>query len=95
MSAFDIAETRLLMIEEGYSPVSVPLIVVVVFALTTTFISFGLHAPPNATILATFVLGALAVSAVVFLILGMSTPFGGFIPVSSAPLRWALGHLGE
>jgi hypothetical protein len=93
--AADIAQTRLLMIEEGYSPVSMPLIVVVVFSLAVTFMSFGLNAPPNATVMVTFLLGALSVSAVMFLILGMYTPFGGLIPVSSAPLRWALGHLGE
>lgn len=93
--ATDIAQTRLVMIEQGYSPVSTPLIVVVVFSLTITFISFGLHAPPNATVLVTFFLGALSVSAVMFLILGMYTPFGGLIPVSSAPLRWALAHLGN
>jgi len=93
--ATDIAETRLLMIEEEYSPVSMPLIVVVVFSLTITFISFGLHARPNGTIVVTFLLGALSVSAVMFLILGMYTPFGGSIPVSSAPLRWALGRLGQ
>jgi hypothetical protein len=93
--ATDIAQTRLLMIEQGYSPVSMLLVIVVVFSLTITFLSFGLHAPPNATILATFLLGALSVSAVMFLIIGMYTPFGGLIPVSSAPLRWALGHLGE
>lgn len=93
--ATDIAQTRLLMIEEGSSPVSTPLLVVVVFSLTVTFMSFGLNAPPNGTVLATFLLGALSVSAVMFLILGMYTPFGGLIPVSSAPLRWALGHLGE
>ena len=93
--ATDIAQTRLLMIEQGYSPVSMPLLAVVVFSLAITFISFGLHAPPNATILVTFLLGALSVSAVMFLILGMYTPFGGLIPVSSAPLRWALEHLGR
>src|SRR5215469_16818947 len=93
--ATDIAQTRLLMIEEGYSPVSMPLIVVVVFSLAVTFMSFSLNAPPNATVLVTFLLGALSVSAVMFLILGMYTPFGGLIPVSSAPLRWALAHLGE
>jgi hypothetical protein len=93
--ATDIAQTRLLMIEEGYSPVSVPLFVVVVFSLSVTFMSFGLNAPPNGTVVATFLLGALSVSAVMFLILGMYTPFGGLIPVSSAPLRWAIAHLGE
>lgn len=92
--ATEIAETRLLTVEEGNSPVPVPLIVVVVFSVALTFTSFGLQAPPNGTIVATFLLAALAVSAVMFLILGMYTPFGGLVPVSNAPLRWALGHLG-
>jgi hypothetical protein len=92
--ATDIAQTRLLMIEQAYSPVSSPLLVVVVFSLAVTFMSFGLHAPPNGTVVITFFLAALSVSAVMFLILGMYTPFGGFIPISSAPLRWALEHLG-
>jgi hypothetical protein len=92
--ATDIAETRLLTIEEGDSPVPVPLIIVVVFSVALTFTSFGLQAPPNGTIVVTFLLAALAVSAVMFLILGMYTPFGGLIPVSNGPLRWALGHLG-
>jgi hypothetical protein len=90
----EIAETRLLTIEEGNSTVPVPLIVVVVFSIALTFTSFGLQASPNGTIVVTFLLAALAVSAVMFLILGMYTPFGGLIPVSNAPLRWALGHLG-
>lgn len=93
--AADIVQTRLLMIGQGYSPVAAPLLVVVVFSLTITFMSFGLHSGPNGTILVTFLLGAMSVSAVMFLILGMYTPFGGVMPVSSAPLRWALSHLGE
>lgn len=93
--AIDIGQMRWLMVEQGYSLVSTPLLVVVVFSLAITFISFGLHAPPNGTILATFFLGALSVSGVMFLILEMYTPLGGLIQISSAPLRAALGYLGQ
>lgn len=93
--ATDIGQTRWLMIEQGYNPVSLPLLLVLVFSLTISFASFGLHAPPNGTVLATFFLSALSVSGVMFLILEMYTPLGGFIEVSSAPLRAALGYLGQ
>ena len=94
--ASELLQTRWLMEEQLYSsPVSVPLMLVVVFSLMITFTSFGLHAPPNAMILATFSLSALAVAAVMFLILEMYRPFGGLIPVSSAPLRGALRHLDQ
>lgn len=93
--AIDIGQMRWLMVEQAYSPVSMPLLVVVIFSLTITFISFGLHAPPNGTILATFFLCALSVSGVMFLILEMYKPLGGFIQISGAPLRAALGYLGQ
>ena len=93
--AVDIGQMRWLMVEQGYSLVSMPLLVVVVFSLAITFISFGLHAPPNGTILTTFFLSALSVSGVMYLILEMYTPFGGFIQISDAPLRAALGYLGQ
>jgi len=93
--AIDIGQMRWLMIEQAYSPASLPLLIVVVFSLTISFASFGLNAPPNGTILVTFFLGALSVSGVMFLILEMYTPLGGFIEISSAPLRAALGYLGQ
>jgi len=93
--AFDIGQMRWLMIEQGYSPASLPLIVVVVFSLTISFMSFGLNAPPNGTVLATFLLSALSVSGVMFLILEMYTPLGGYLEVSDAPMRAALGYLGQ
>lgn len=93
--AFDIGQTRWLMVEQGYSPVSLPLLVVVVFSLAISFASFGLHAPPNATVLVTFFLSAISVSGVMFLILEMYAPLGGLIRVSDAPLRAALTFLGQ
>ena len=72
-----------------------PLVIVVVFALTITFMSFGLHAPPNGTVVATLFLAAVSISGVLYLILEMYLPFGGFISVPSTPLVAALGYLGR
>ncbi len=86
---------RWLVIEEGYTSVSPPLIIVVIFSLAITFISFALHAPPNWTLVVTFLLAALSVSGVLFLILEMYTPFRGTIQISSDPMRAALTYLGQ
>ncbi len=51
------------------------------------FVSFGLFAPPNATVVTILFVCALSVSAAIFLILELDQPFRGFIQVSSAPLR--------
>jgi Protein of unknown function (DUF4239) len=93
--AVDIGQMRWLLIEQGYSPVSTPLVIVVVFSLTITFTSFGIHSPRNGTLIATVFLAALSVSGVMFLILEMYRPFGGLIQISSASIRAALAHLGH
>jgi hypothetical protein len=48
--------------------------VVLVFWPTVIFISFGLFAPRNATVVATLLICALSVSAAIFLILEMHAP---------------------
>ncbi|MBO0862089.1 MAG: hypothetical protein J2P21_27065 [Chloracidobacterium sp.] len=75
--------------------VMVPFLVALVFWLTITFMSFGLFAPRNATVITVLLLCALSVSSVVFLILEMDNPFEGVIKVSDTPLRYALSHLGQ
>jgi hypothetical protein len=72
-----------------------PFLVVLVFWLTVLFVSFGLFAPPNATVIATLFVCALSVSAAIFLILELDQPFEGLIRFSSAPLRNALAYLGQ
>ncbi len=71
------------------------LLIVVIFWLTVTFGSFGLFAPPNATVVAVLFLCALSIAASIFLILEFEQPFDGVIKVSSAPLRYVLSHLGQ
>ena len=90
----DLTRARWLMFEQSGSAISTPFLVVVVFWLTVMFVSFGLFAPSNTTVIATLVICALSVSGAIFLILEMDTPFAGLIQISSAPLRVALTHLG-
>jgi Protein of unknown function (DUF4239) len=90
-----LGQTRWLMYEQRATSISFPLLVVLVFWLTIIFISFGLFAPPNATVITSLFVSALSVSAAVFLILEMYSPYTGMIQVSSAPLRAALAHLGQ
>jgi len=93
--ALDLGKTRWLMLEQATASVSVPLLVALVFWLAVIFCSFGLLAPRNLTVVTTLFLCALSVSAAIFLVLEMYTPYGGLVQISSAPLRNALEHLGK
>lgn len=93
--AEEIGQGRWLMYEQGTTMVSKPLLVVVVFWLTFIFLSWGLFAPVNGTIISTFFVAALSVSAAIFLVQEMYTPYAGIIRISSVPLRAALSQLGQ
>ena len=47
----DLSQTRWLLIEQEQNQLPFPLLLVLVFWLTLLFVSFGLSAPPNATVL--------------------------------------------
>src|SRR5262245_48299004 len=59
-------------------PVTTALIVLVLW-LTAIFVSFGLFAPFNGTVVSSLLIAALAVSGAIFLILEMYAPYGGMI----------------
>jgi hypothetical protein len=88
-------QMRWLMYEQQASSISMPLLVVLTLWLTIIFVSFGLFAPLNATVLTSLFVSTLSFSGAIFLILEMYTPYGGLIQVSNAPLRAALAHLGQ
>jgi len=94
-TAADIAQTRWLLFTQKGSSIPTPFLVVMVCWLTLILGSFGLFAPPNATVFITLLVCALAVSSAVFLILELDRPFDGMIQISSAPLRAALAQLGR
>jgi hypothetical protein len=60
---------------------------------TIIFISFGLLAPRNATVIVSLGVCAAAVSGGFFLIVELNTPFSGLLHASSAPIREALKYL--
>ena len=93
--AIGLGQTRWLLYEQAASSVSKPMIAILVFWLTTIFISFGLFAPRNGTVITALFASGLSVAGAIFLILEMYSPFSGLIKISSAPLRFALAHLGE
>jgi hypothetical protein len=93
--AVDIGKTRWLMYEQATRSVSLPLLVVLVLWLSVIFISFGLFAPFNATVVSSLFISALSVSGAIFLILEMYTPYTGAVQISDAPLRAVLAHLGQ
>jgi len=64
--AMDLGKTRWLMYEQAITSVSMPLLVVLVLWLTVIFISFGLFAPFNATVVSSLLVSALSVSGAIF-----------------------------
>ncbi len=91
----DLLQTRWLLIEQAQGELPIPLLVILVFWLTMLFVTFGMFAPRNATVITVLFLCACSVSAALFLVLEMSRPMDGLIQVSNAPLLNALEHLGH
>ena len=91
----NLRQTRWLEVEqrEG-SSIPKAVLAVLIFWLAIIFVSFGLFAPPNSTVLAVLFVCVLSVSGAIFLILELDRPFEGLIRIPSAPLRDALLHLG-
>jgi hypothetical protein len=80
-------------LESEQALLPIPLLVVVTSWLVTIFISFGIFAPPNPTVVLTLIICALAVSAAIFIIMEMYSPFSGVLRISSAPVRDALNQM--
>jgi hypothetical protein len=93
--AGDMSQTRWLLMEEAQNELPLPLLVILICWLTVLFVSFGLFAPRNATVLSVLFVCACSMSAAVFLILELNRPLDGFLKVSGAPLRNALQYLGR
>ena len=93
--SLDIAHARLLLFEQGGRSIPMPFLVLLTFWVTIIFLSFGLFAPPNATVITILFLCALSVSGAIFMILELDAPFSGLIQISSLPLRSAVAQVGK
>jgi hypothetical protein len=90
-----LGQTRWLHYENTATTVTKPLLVVLVFWLSTIFVSFGLFAPRNPTVVVGLLIAAFSVSCAILMILELYSPYRGLIELSSAPLRAALAQLGK
>jgi hypothetical protein len=88
-------QIRSLIVAGMGSSVPAPFLVMLLFWLTVTFVSFGLFAPSNATIISVLFVCALSVAGAVFLVLEMDGPFEGMIRVSGEPLKFAVSRLNQ
>jgi hypothetical protein len=97
--ALDLGESLLqakwMVLATAENSIPLPFLVIILFWLTIIFISFGLFAPRNTTVVAALFVCAISVAAALFLVLEMESPLTGFIRVSPDPLRYALSILGK
>jgi hypothetical protein len=93
--SYEIAQARWNAYEEVGIKTPPVFLAVLVAWLSAMFMSFGLFAPANRTMVVVLAVGALAVATAVFLIEEMNDPFGGVISISSGPMRDALMLLGK
>jgi hypothetical protein len=91
--AIDLGEMRSKSATRIRSSTAVPLMMVEIAWASIIFVSLGLLAPRNATVIVSLAVCASAVSGGFFLIAEMHTPFGGLLHASSAPVRDALKYL--
>jgi hypothetical protein len=83
----------LMYLQSVQSSLAIPLLIVVSSWLTTIFMSFGLFAPRNPTVIITLIICALAASAAIFIIMSMYSPFSGILKISPVAVRDAVSQI--
>lgn len=91
----DLGAARIRLFSQQESSLPAPLIVVLLFWLTILFVGYGLLAPANATVITMLFVCTLSMSAAIFLMLELATPFTGIMRVSSKPMQDAILLLGK
>lgn len=89
----EIEALRWFAVQQEGGDIQWPFLAMVLFWLAVVFVSLGLHAPTNATIITWLGLCAVSVSAAVVLIVQMDQPYVGLIRISPAPFQAALDHM--
>jgi hypothetical protein len=89
-----LAEAHWMLIESSSEGLPTAFLVILVFWLTWLFLTFGLQAPANLTVIGVMLVCSLSVAGAVFLVVDMAHPYLGIIHVSDGPLRAALAHIG-
>lgn len=92
----EIVESLSIVVQQsGQTSIPMPFLVVLVCWLTFIFFSFGLFTTPNTTVIVVLLICALSAASALNLMLELDQPYGGFIKISSDPLRNALARIGQ
>jgi hypothetical protein len=91
----DLALSRWLIVETTQRELPKAFLLVLTIWLVVLYTFYGLIAPKNWTTRVVLFFSAISIAGAIFLILEMSSPLGGIIRVSSAPLHKALSLLGK
>lgn len=91
----DVMNLRWTMIEQWHKSLPWMFLGILGFWVSMLFISFGLFARRNATVITALCIAAISVSGAVFLILELSSPLSGMIKPSPAPFYKALEFIGK
>jgi len=89
----ELGRTRALLLEQTGGSIPMPFLIVMIFWFTMIFLTFGLFAPSNTTVVSVLLVCSLSVAGAIFLILELDRPFEGLIQISEAPMRDALSRL--
>ena len=89
----DVSRARRGVIEAARTGLFEPFYQVVVLWLMIIFTLSGLVAPRNTLAIITIVLTAISLSSVLFVILDLSAPYGGFFGIPSTTMRTALSSM--
>ena len=95
-TALTLRETYWLMyLQSVQTSMPRPLLAVVISWLVAIFVSFGLFAPRNYTVIVTLIVCALAASAAIFIISSMYSPFTGVLKISPVSAQAALSQMSK
>lgn len=89
----NLLRQRWLLIEQQGPSVQRVVMLILVSWVTVIFVSFGMNAPRNGTVVVAFVVCSLAIGGAIFLILEMDRPLDGVMQISSWPMRNALAQM--
>jgi hypothetical protein len=88
-----VVRQRWVVLDEYGGTIPPLLITTMILWLAIIFASFGYQASRNTTVMTSFFLAALLISATIYLILDMDTPFSGMTQASNVPVQRALAQL--
>jgi Protein of unknown function (DUF4239) len=91
----EVAKMRLLAITQAEGSIPAMFLVVLVLWLAIMFAGFGLVSARNPTVIVTLFLCAVSLAGAVFMIEELNRPLDGLMRISSAPIQYALGHIGK